>query len=59
MKYKVITHCGIYRPGWSAVIGEYRWLWLAKLRAWLHVRFGNPMRNVTVEMAAPTNTQRQ
>ena len=52
-KYQVITHCGIYWSGWSAVIGEYRWLWVAKCRAWWHVRIENPYRAVTVESKPP------
>lgn len=51
MKYNGVTHCGIYWSGWSAVIGTYRWLWVAKLQAWWHVRVENPMRIVTVESA--------
>jgi hypothetical protein len=49
MKHQVITRCGgIFWTGWSAPIGEYRWLWVAKCRAWWHVRIENPMREVTV-----------
>lgn len=49
MKYQVITRCGGYFwTGWSAVIGEYRWLWVAICRAWWHVRIENPRREVTV-----------
>jgi hypothetical protein len=49
MKYQVITRCGgIFWTGWTAMIGEYQWLWVAKCRAWWHVRVENSHREVIV-----------
>lgn len=44
-RYQVLTVCGgVSWAGWTAVIGEYRWLWMAKMHAWWHVRIQNPWR---------------
>lgn len=48
MKYRVISHVGIFWKGPDITLGTYRWLLVAKLRAWWHVRIENPWRAASV-----------
>lgn len=36
-KYTVITQVGLWRDHHWAIVGEFRWMWWAKFRAWLTV----------------------
>lgn len=41
---------GTFWQGYEYTLGEYRWHWLAWLRAWWHVRVENPWRAARIEL---------
>jgi hypothetical protein len=51
-RYSVIGQIGgpgTFWRGYGYDLGTYRWLWMAKLVAWFHVRIINPWRAARVE----------
>lgn len=46
--YAVHSHVGVYWDGGVHLLGVYRWLWVARLRCWWHVRMENAYRIGTV-----------
>ncbi len=53
IRYKLTAKVGVFFPGPTIPIGEYRWEWAARLRAWLYLQL-YPLREVELEIILPT-----
>lgn len=50
MRYTATVHVGVFWEGPDLHLGTYRWLWLARLDAWLYLQAW-PYRAVTIARA--------